>query len=119
MSSLILILLVLGIIMVLLLGVAVAWIARKKKRHEPDYRAFFWMGLIWMVFGGIFMLFWNFALNGLFAIGVIFFAMGAANRDKWKKRKLTEGEKRLGIIAFAIGVLVVAFGLWLALSIPY
>ena len=107
-------LLTIGAITVLL-GVFVAWKAKKKKRHEPDYRTFFWMGLIWMILGGGFMFVYNFAFNGLFAIGFIFFIMGAANRGKWKNSKPLGQNQKMLWYAAAVGLIILMLGIYLFL----
>jgi len=68
---------------IVLLGVvalAVAWTRRKEgKKHEPNYKSFFLMGLIWLAIGLAYMLWdnsWEF--NALFSLGIIFAVMGLA-----------------------------------------
>jgi len=83
------ILIVLGILLTL-----VAWKKRKEGQlEEPNYRAFFVMGIVWVPAGTVFM-FTSFLLDipfvigmPLFAVGLIYLIVGLANRDKWKKKK--------------------------------
>lgn len=83
-----------GLVLVLLAVAVIIW-KKKGGKHESDYRRFFWIGLIWMIIGAGFMFIYdNLTFNGLFAMGVIFFIMGAANRNKWKKKRPpTPGQK--------------------------
>ena len=87
---------------------------RKKKNSPPDYYSFFWMGIIWMAFGAVFMIGRNYEFNALFAMGLIFAIVGMANKDKWKKnrqswKKLSKEDRKLRMyIMIALGVLVLA-----------
>lgn len=78
--------------LVVLLG-AVFWYAyRGKKRPETNYKTLFFVGLCWLAIG---VPLGNMALGG---IGIVFIAMGLANRDKWKGEKswgkLSEEERK-------------------------
>ncbi|MFH1522707.1 MAG: hypothetical protein ABIE43_02705 [Patescibacteria group bacterium] len=91
----------------LILGVIIAIVAIKKKgKHEPDYRTFFIMGIIWLPLG--------IATDNpsFWAMGLIFIAIGLANKSKWRKQTwhdLTPGEKNFKIWIMAIlGILVLA-----------
>jgi hypothetical protein len=83
------ILIVVGILLVL-----VVWKRKKAgKLEEPNYRAFFVMGIIWFPAGIVFM-FISFLLDipfvigmPLFVMGLIYVIVGLANRDKWKKNE--------------------------------
>ena len=83
------ILIVVGILLVL-----VVWKRKKEgKLEEPNYRAFFVMGVIWFPAGIVFMVI-SFLLDipfvigmPLFAMGLIYLIVGLANRDKWKKNE--------------------------------
>jgi len=103
-----------GILVVLAIA-AMIW---KHRRNEyfskgTDYRAFFWMGLVWVIFGGpVMWLYREFSMSGLFAIGVIFLAMGLANRDKWgKQTKLSKQEANWKIVALIACILLVLAGI--------
>jgi len=54
---------------------------RKSERPEPDYRAFFILGLTWLPLGMAIgnPMFWM--------IGTVFLAVGLANKGKWKERQ--------------------------------
>jgi len=95
----IIIMILIGIV-VAALGVAVA-IKTKGKRKEPDYRAFFMMGAVWLPFG---IVFYITSKNIVFlAMGLVFFITGLANKDKWKKPEpIPENRKKI-MISLAIG----------------
>jgi hypothetical protein len=78
-------------------GIVLALVAWKRKKagelEEPDYRAFFIMGIVCVPVGIVFMLIvfqtdipFVVAMP-LFAMGLMYLAIGLANRDKWKKRR--------------------------------
>jgi len=79
------------------LGVLVALIAWKKNKEgefvEPNYRAFFVMGIAWVPVGIVstivfFVLDIPFIIGmPLLAMGAVYLAIGLANRDKWKKNR--------------------------------
>jgi CDP-diglyceride synthetase len=99
-------------LIIVLAIVAMAVMIRKKKQSAPDYYSFFWMGIIWMAFGAVFMIGRSDEFNALFAIGLIFAILGMANKDKWKKNRRNwktlskEDRKIRTIIMIALGVLV-------------
>ncbi|NIP40455.1 MAG: hypothetical protein GTN39_02965 [Candidatus Aenigmarchaeota archaeon] len=101
---------IVALILVILCVVAVLWKRRKGTLgEEPDYRAFFYMGLVWMIVGSGFMFYNSFAFNGLFALGFIFFIMGAANKNKWKKKSpFTRNQKMAWISVLIAAVIIVA-----------
>ena len=84
---------IIGIIVLIMLGllilvVAVAMKRRKEGKYpEPDYRAFFVLGICLLPMGVVFVT----AINnpgfiGFIGLGAFFMILGLANRDKWKKR---------------------------------
>ncbi|MFH1977873.1 MAG: hypothetical protein ABIJ92_00935 [Candidatus Aenigmatarchaeota archaeon] len=95
---------------------AVEW-KKKEKHKEPDYYIFFLMGLIWVIIG-IFSLFMydDFEFSPLFTLGIIFLAVGLANKSKWKKQKtpLAHSHKMLAVISVLIVVFVIALAFLLA-----
>ncbi len=98
-------------VLIILVGIAaVVMVKNKKERHEPDYYVFFIMGLAWMIVGIPMIWVYNYSMSGLFAMGVIFFIIGLANRDKWEKRTwhdLTPAERKMKtIIVVILGILV-------------
>jgi len=93
---------VLGLLIVL--GIVAIFVARNNPQ-EPDYRAFFTLGLILMIIG------FSADNTAMWPIGIVFFIIGFVNRDKWKKQKkwseMSKGERnlKLGLI-LGLGVLV-------------
>ncbi|HUV24914.1 MAG TPA: hypothetical protein VMW26_05755, partial [Methanomassiliicoccales archaeon] len=57
---------------------------RKKGWVEPDYRAFYFLGIIFTPLGIVLSVVVTWALLGITALGVIYLIIGLANRDKWK-----------------------------------
>lgn len=91
MSEWVIITLVIAGIM-LILGVIVILILQKKrkdvKKKEPDYRAFFCVGFVFMPAGIALMIGTkNPGLLGITALGAFYIILGLANKDKWKKNK--------------------------------
>ena len=74
----------------ILLGVLVAFLVRKLKSEgiteEPDYRAFVIMGICFLPVGVIFASAVSPGFLGITAMGLIYLAIGLANRNKWKKK---------------------------------
>lgn len=79
MSSIPWLLIAIAVLLVILAIIAI--FATRKKKHEPDYRTFFIMGIIFIPLG--------FATDNSFfwIVGIAFIAIGLVNKDKWKKRK--------------------------------
>lgn len=72
----------------------VAWRRRKEgKLAEPDYRAFFVMGIVLVPVGIVFMFILFLSdipfVTGmpLAAMGLVYLTIGLANRDKWKTNR--------------------------------
>ena len=62
---------------------------KKKKEgkiEEPNYQAFFTMGISFLAMGIVFSAAVGPAFLGFVGIGIIYMAIGLANRDKWKKK---------------------------------
>ena len=76
-------------------GILLALVVWKKGKEgrveEPNYRAFFVMGITWLPTGIVLMTIFFLAdlpfVAGmpLFAMGLIYLIVGLANRDKWEK----------------------------------
>ncbi|UCF13415.1 MAG: hypothetical protein JSW06_03940 [Thermoplasmatales archaeon] len=87
------ILISIGIIAILvLIGIVLALVVFKKKKEgkmgEPNYQVFFNVGIIWLPVGVVFMIAVNPAIGIAFmALGIMYLAIGLANRDKWDKKK--------------------------------
>ena len=69
----------LGLVLMLFL-----WKKRKEGAVEPDYRAFYILGIIFTPLGIVLSVVVTWALLGITALGVIYLIIGLANRDKWK-----------------------------------
>ena len=84
----ILITIIIGFIIVGVLVALLLWKLRheKKPKKEPDYRAFFIMGISFLPVGIIFTAAISPGFIGFTAIGLIYMTIGLANRDKWKKQ---------------------------------
>jgi len=86
------ILIVIGIISILvIIGVILSLIVWKKKEEgkyrEPDYQAFFIIGISFLPIGIVFMIAVSSAFIGFTGIGLCYIAIGIANKDKWKKKE--------------------------------
>jgi len=90
------VLITLGMAAVLVLvGVVLVLVLWKRRRtgqpKEPNYRAFFVMGIAFLPAGAALMIVYS--MTGmpfvvgfpLFAIGLVYLIIGLANRDKWKR----------------------------------
>jgi hypothetical protein len=94
--------------LVVLLGVVFVVLMKKGKyRHEPDYRAFFYIGVIWFPLGVAL----DFPM--FFILGLAYIAIGLANRDKWgkKRRPLTPGQRKIKMVSFAAGIAILVIGI--------
>jgi len=89
MNNLILVTLLIGVIAVII-GVIIFYLMQKKQNDgsvkEPDYRALFIMGISFLPMGIIFTATINPATIGFVGTGIIYMAIGSANRDKWDKK---------------------------------
>jgi len=79
------------LVITLLVLIATIFIVKKKKKEapykEPDYRAFFIMGISFLPLGIIFTVTISPAFIGFVGMGTIYMAIGLANRDKWEKKE--------------------------------
>ena len=84
------IILVTLIIGLILIGVLVAIFLWKRKSEgiskEPDYRAFFIMGICFLPMGILLSTSITPGFIGFAGLGIVYMAIGLANRDKWKKQ---------------------------------
>ena len=97
------------------LALVLAWKYRtgKMEQKATDYKAFFIMGLVWIIIGVAFT-FMDYSMSFFLPMGVIFLVLGLANRDKWGKEVPASPEYRkkliirvaVGIVALALGVAV-------------
>ncbi len=97
--------LILVIITVLL---AIFIIRYKKKPHNPDYYTFFIIGITWIPLGLVF------KNPGFWIGGLVFMAVGLANKDKWKTNHRTlkdmdsKERKTIIIVMIILGLSVLA-----------
>jgi hypothetical protein len=87
------IILVALIIGLILIGVLLAIFLLKSKsklktNEEPDYRVFFIMGISFLPMGIIFTAVISPGFMGITGMGLIYMAIGLANRHKWKKQNV-------------------------------
>lgn len=81
------IILVLGTL-ITIVGLVIVFLIRRRRprfKKETDYRALFNMGIIFLVVGLAMSVTTN-IINPLLMLGLIYFIMGLANKDKWKTR---------------------------------
>jgi len=101
-------LLVLVLAVFLLAVIVYSLIKKSKKKQEPDYYTLFVMGIIWFITGIL--------LNNpaLWALGLIFFAVGLSNCKKWNKNrkewKQLDKKERLLLVTILIVLAIVFFG---------
>ena len=74
------------------IGLLLTIVVYKKKKEgklgEPNYQVFFNVGMIWIPVGVVFMIAVNPAIGIAFmALGIMYLAIGLANKDKWEKKK--------------------------------
>jgi hypothetical protein len=87
------ILISIGIITILvLIGIVLTLVVWRKKKEgklgEPNYQVFFILGMSWIPVGVVFMIAINPAIGTAFmAMGIVYMAIGLANKDKWEKNK--------------------------------
>jgi len=105
------------LVLALLIGIALlavifAVIAFKNKGQigrEPDYRAFFILGICFLPIGI------STENTGLWAMGLIFAILGVANRDKWKEEpkwsELDPQSRRTKFIIIGLLTIVLLAGL--------
>jgi len=105
-------------ILIVIIALAAVFVLLHKYRkheyfsHETDYKAFFWIGLVWMIVGAP-MFLWseNSSMTWLFVMGMVFFVLGLTNRDKWgKKGKISPKEQKWKVISVAAGVILLILG---------
>ena len=95
--------------LLIIVGIVALVNAKKGQRRPPDYHAFFWMGLVWTIFGISLYREGNFTF---LIIGLIFLITGLANKDKWKTNRvnwkdLTKSEQNFKIwVITGLGILL-------------
>lgn len=102
--------LMISIAIVILILFIVMVIITKGKKKPMDYYTLFIIGLTWIPLG--------LAMKNpaLWIMGLIFFAVGITNKNKWDQNrktwaKLTQKEKKIQMIAIGIGFLLLIAGI--------
>jgi len=76
---------------ILLIGVIVAVYVYKKRKQgdmgEPNYQAFFTMGISFLALGIVLTAAVGPPFLSFLGLGIIYMAIGLGNRDKWKKKQ--------------------------------
>ncbi|UCD03624.1 MAG: hypothetical protein JSW73_03730 [Candidatus Woesearchaeota archaeon] len=111
------------LILIIIVTLAIAFLYKIKGiKHEPDYYAFFTIGIIWLFFG-IIMLIQNPSFSFFFIIGLVFTIVGLANKNKWKKPKkwkdLSEEERKVKMIAIIGGLMALVIGVVVFLLVSF
>lgn len=99
-------------LVVTLIGVAVAYKVRKEK-IEPDYRTIFIMGIVFAGSGSAMISTLGVGSMGMFALGLIYMAIGLANRDKWKEQPKTLSDKSRKLLIITMFATILLVGLTL------
>lgn len=101
-----------GVAVLIVLLAIIAIVATRKNKRPTDYYSLFVIGLIWLIIGVVAMFIPDYEFNFFFILGLVFFIIGLANKNKWKKNRLTwkklnKKERKFRMILIIIlGVLV-------------
>lgn len=82
--------LIIAVLVVVILIIMVVMFKKKKgdKTEEFNYKVFFFLGIIWIPIGSVFMIAVNLVMGIAFmGIGLSYIAIGLANKDKWMKEE--------------------------------
>lgn len=99
------------LILLILFGVCAFLMYKQRKMKRPtDYRAFFYIGIVWLIAG---LPFKNYTLSFM---GLVFAIVGLLNKDKWKKnavnfKKMNKSEKRLRVALILLLAVLLVFGI--------
>jgi hypothetical protein len=113
--------LLVSIVGVLIIVLALVFLVMRRKEHkEPDYRAFFILGVVWLVIG-IVEHFTSHDFSVFLVMGLAFLGMGLSHRDSWGKprRILNEREIQIQKVIMIVIAILVVLGLLLFLLIVY
>lgn len=113
--------LLVSIVGVLIIVLAIVFLVIRRKEHkEPDYRAFFILGLVWMLVG-IVEFFTSRDFSIFLMMGLAFLALGLSHRDRWGKPRRLLNEREIKIqklVMVAIALLVVlGLGIFLLIAV--
>ncbi len=113
--------LLVSIIGVLLIVLSIVFLVLHRKEHrEPDYRAFFILGLVWILIG-IVEFFTSRDFSMFMIMGLVFLVLSLSRRDRWgqPRRLLNDREIRIQKIVMIVIAILVVLGLLLFLLIAY
>ncbi len=79
------------LVVLVIVGLLLTLVLLKKKKEgkieETNYQIFFIIGISWIPIGIVFMITINLVIGITFmSMGVVYLAIGLANRDKWEKK---------------------------------
>jgi hypothetical protein len=98
------ILIMLSIVAIITLLAAFVVYRSRKQKIEPDYRMFFILGIIFMG-SGVTQMTTNSGFTGMFSLGIIYMAIGAANKDKWGKTEKVSPVTQRWLMAVLAGTM--------------
>lgn len=113
--------LVLAIVGLLIVVLAIVFLVMRRKEHrEPDYRAFFILGVLWLVIGLV-EYFTSRGVSIFFLMGLVFLTIGLSHKNRWGKPRqlLNERQKKMQKIIMIVVTVLVVLGLVLFLFIAY
>jgi len=88
------------LVLAVVAGVVIWRKGKRGEKHEPDYRTFFYIGVVWLLFGII-------PDNSTFFIlGLAFMAIGLVNKDKWKKKQELSKKDKIWKVSLIGGLLI-------------
>jgi amino acid transporter len=91
MNPIVLFMIAILVIIILVLIVTVRYMKKKREagiQEDPNYQAFFYIGMSWLPIGIVFMVILNTGLGIAFlGLGAAYITIGLANKDKWKKKE--------------------------------
>ncbi|MBT3320823.1 MAG: hypothetical protein HN392_00905 [Anaerolineae bacterium] len=101
--------LIIGLVIFIILLAVIAFVKNKNKKTEPDYRAFFILGITWLPLGIA-------TDNSAFtSLGIVFLVLGLVNRDKWKEQvkwsELSEEKKKAKLILIVVLTILLILGI--------
>lgn len=107
------VLIALLVLILLFIIFVIITIRKKKEMPKPDYRAFFYLGLIFLFVYIIGSLFGRGEPSSIFLIlGIVYFTVGLTHKDKWGKKEPMGLDHKKTVIALIIaGILVFLIGL--------
>lgn len=84
--------LVILLVISIVIGILTVYLVNKRKKEgknqEPNYYAFFILGICFLPLGSLTFTTGNPGMMGLTALGIIYMSIGLSHRDTWEKDKL-------------------------------